>query len=92
MLKEGCLLARYRQRDETDLAWNRVRRRITRELDIQIADWREEALNSLLTAAWEKYSASLSRGETIELEASYEGWVKQALTDAVTITPVELSE
>lgn len=67
------------------MVWNRIRRRITRELDIQIADWREEALNELLTSAWTKYAASLSSGETIEVEAHYEGWVAQALEEAVTI-------
>ncbi len=78
-------MARYRTRDETDLIWNRIRRRITRELDIQIADWREEALNELLTSAWTQYAASLSSGETIEVEENYEGWVAKALEEAVTI-------
>jgi hypothetical protein len=49
-------VARYREKDETDLRWNRIRRRLTRELDTQIADWREDALNKLLSDAWEKYA------------------------------------
>jgi succinate dehydrogenase flavin-adding protein (antitoxin of CptAB toxin-antitoxin module) len=81
-------MARYRSKDETDLRWNRIRRRITRELDIQIMDFREKALNDLLTAAWEKYAAALSVGDTIELEGNYERWVDQALTEAVTLRPV----
>lgn len=79
-------MARYRSKDETDLAWNRTRRRITRELDIQIADWREKALDALLTSAWKQYAASLSAGETLELEASYETFVAKALDDAVSLT------
>lgn len=82
-------MARYRSKDETDLRWNRIRRRITRELDIQLADWREEALNNLLSAAWQKYAASLSTGEVLELEADYESWVARALDEAITIRPAD---
>lgn len=82
-------MARYRTKDQVDLDWNKVRRRITRELDIQIADWREEALNNLLGAAWDKFSAALAKGEVLELEADYEAWVSRALTEAVTIRPAE---
>ena len=63
--------------------------RITRELDIQIADFREEALNNLLAAAWEKFRKSLETGETVELESDYESWVERALEQAVTIKPVD---
>lgn len=79
-------MARYRSKDETDLRWNRIRRRITRELDIQLADWREEALNNLLSQAWTKYAASLSTGDVIELEPEYETWVAKALDEAVKVT------
>lgn len=79
-------MARFRTKDETDLRWNALRRRITRELDIQIADWREAALNNLLTSAWTQYAASLSAGETVELEASYETFVAKALDDAISVT------
>lgn len=81
-------MARYRTRDEVDLAWSRIRRRITRELDIQIADWREETLNNLLAPAWEKFRKSLEAGDVIQLEADYEKWVSRALAEAITITPV----
>ena len=75
-------MARYRSKDEVDLRWNRIRRRLTRELDIQLADWREEALNHLLGGAWEQFKDALQQGETLELEASYETWVAQALNEA----------
>lgn len=81
-------MARYRSKDETDLRWNRIRRRITRELDIQIADWREEALNELLGSAWQKYAAALGTGDVLELEADYEAWVARALEQHVSIKPV----
>jgi hypothetical protein len=80
-------LARYREKDETDLRWNRIRRAITRELDTQIAGWREEALNRLLSAAWEKYVQSLEQGRTIELESQYEKFVSTALDEHVSIQP-----
>lgn len=81
-------MARYRQRDEIDLRWNSIRRRITRELDIQLADWRERALNELLTAAWDKYKQSLETGELLELEAKYESFVAAALDEAINVDEV----
>lgn len=79
-------MARYRQKDEVDLRWNRIRRRITRELDLQIADWREEALNELLSGAWEQYKNALSTGDVLELEAKYESFVKGVLDDVIDVT------
>lgn len=79
-------MARYRSKDEVDLRWNRIRRRITRELDLQIADWREEALNELLTGAWEQYKRSLQTGDVLELEAKYESFVNDVLDDVITVT------
>ena len=78
-------MSRYRQKDETDLAWNRIRRRITRELDTQIADWREEALDKLLSEAWMRYAKSLEVGVVLELEAGYEEWVGNALEQSVKL-------
>ncbi len=87
-------MARYRSKDSTDLRWNNIRRRITRQLDLEIAEWREDALNKLLGSAWEKYAAALTTGEVVELEAHYEKWVALALddvigrpTDAAAVTP-----
>ena len=74
-------MARYREKDATDLDWNRIRRRLTRELDTQIADWREEALNRILSAAWQRYAAALESGEKPVLESSYENFVSAALSD-----------
>ena len=79
-------MARYRQKDEVDLRWNRIRRRITRELDLQIADWREGALNELLGGAWEQYKKALATGEVLELEAKYGAFVAGALADVIDVT------
>lgn len=79
-------MARYRQKDEVDLRWNKIRRRITRELDLQIADWREEALNELLGGAWEQYKKALSTGEVLELEAKYESFVTDVLDEVIHVT------
>jgi hypothetical protein len=78
-------VARYRSKDETDLAWNRIRRRITRELDTQIAEWREDALNKLLSEAWTTYVKSLETGATLELEAGYPEFISKALEEAVRV-------
>jgi hypothetical protein len=75
-------VARYRSKDDVDLRWNRIRRRLTRELDTQVADWREEALNNLLSGAWEQFKTALQQGEVLELEASYETWIARALNEA----------
>lgn len=64
------------------MRWNRIRRRLTRELDTQIADVREEILNSLLSGAWEKYAEALQTGTKLELESHYGAWVAKALEEA----------
>lgn len=78
-------MARYRSKDDVDLRWNRIRRRITRELDLQIADWREQALNELLTGAWEQYKKALTTGDVLELEAKYESFVRDVLDDVIDV-------
>jgi len=66
--------------------WNKARRRLTRELDIQIADWREEALNRLLGSAWEQFQEAISTGTVLGLEAKYESsFVKQVLVDVIDV-------
>lgn len=68
-------MARYREKDETDLVWNRIRRQVTRDLDTRIQNFREELLNKVLSDAWEKYSAALETGRLIELEDQASSWV-----------------
>jgi hypothetical protein len=85
------VIARYRTKDTTDMAWNRIRRQVTRDIDTVIQNIREEILNTALTDAWEKYSDALSQGKVLELEAEYEAtagiWVtsqvKAVLPDAL---------
>lgn len=76
-------MARYREKDETDLRWNSIRRRITRQLDTEIADFREQMLNRLLIGAWEEYAHSLETGEHLVLESDYAQWVERAMTEAL---------
>ncbi len=73
-------MARYRSKDETDLVWNRTRRRITRDLDTRLMDFREELLNRALTAAWEKYASALETGSLVQLEDEATSWVEAILT------------
>lgn len=79
-------MARYRSKDETDLVWNRTRRRITRDLDTKIYDFREELLNKLLTDAWEKYVQALETGTLVQLEDEASGWVDSILTSQLQPT------
>ena len=72
-------MARYREKDENDLAWNKIRRRITRELDTRIADAREEWLNSLLVGAWDKYTQALDSDEVPELDDESTTWIAETV-------------
>lgn len=83
-------MARYREKDETDLRWNAIRRRITRQLDTEIADFREHVLNELLTGAWDEYAKSLESGERLTLESNYVSWVSTAMTEALSRPLAEL--
>ena len=76
-------MARYREKDETDLRWNDIRRRITRQLDTEIAAFREQMLNRLLIGAWEEYARSLETGEHLVLESDYAQWVEKAMSEAL---------
>lgn len=76
-------MARYRSKDETDLVWNRIRRQITRDLDTEIANRREEVLNDLLSGAWNDYSNSLKQGTVVELEAKYKHLISEIVKDVV---------
>lgn len=83
-------MARYREKDETDLVWNRIRRQITRDLDTEIQNRREEILNELLSGAWEEYTLALKRGEVLEIERKYKRLFKQIVHDVIE-APVELA-
>lgn len=72
-------MARYREKDETDLVWNRTRRQITRDLDTKIQNFREELLNDLLSTAWDKYTDAIETGSLIQLEDEAAGWVDTQL-------------
>ncbi len=79
-------MARYRSKDDLDLAWNRIRRRLTRELDTQIADVREEMLNRLLSESWEEYQKAISTGERLALDSKFEAaFVRQVIEESVDV-------
>jgi len=77
-------MARYREKDELDLAWNKIRRRVTRELDTRIQDFREELLNELLVSAWDKYTEALEKGEKPMLEDDATRWIESHLKRYLT--------
>lgn len=76
-------MARYREKDETDLVWNRIRRQITRDLDTEIQNRREEVLNDLLSHAWHDYTKAIQSGELREVEAKYSNLVAEIVKDIV---------
>jgi len=72
-------VSRYRTKDTTDLVWNRIRRQVTRDLDTRIQNFREELLNEMLTASWEKYTEALETGSLVQLEDEATEWVDSIL-------------
>lgn len=69
-------MSRYREKDELDLAWNKIRRRIRMELDVRMMDFREELLNTLLVDAWDRYTKALEKGEKPVLEDAASHWIE----------------
>lgn len=76
-------MARYRHKDETDLIWNKIRRRVTSEVDCEIRNVREEILNIALSKAWDDYTEALGEGKLPEVEGRYTSLVNAILQDAV---------
>lgn len=76
-------MARYREKDETDLVWNRIRRQLTRSLDTEIMNRREEVLNTLLSTAWDDYTKAISSGELREVEEKYTSLIQQIVDENV---------
>jgi len=76
-------VARYREKSPEDMAWNRIRRELTRALDTEIQNRREEALNKLLGGAWDEYVAALEKGTVRELEAKYQSFISGIVDDVV---------
>lgn len=75
-------MARYRQKDETDLAWNDLRRRATALVDLEIKKHRERILNEVLSNLWQEYAKSLETGQKVELSMKHEAtFVRDLLGD-----------
>lgn len=76
-------MARYREKDPSDLVWNAIRRRITKEVDLAIADKREEALNVLLTKAFDEFTKALGEGRLPEIESKYSNMAMTIVDDLI---------
>jgi hypothetical protein len=82
-------VARYRTKDETDLVWNRIRRKITRDIDYQLMNVREEMLNVALSAAWGDFTEAIGTGKLIEIEDRYSTYVEGIVKDALEKRPID---
>jgi len=84
-------MARYRHKDDQDLTWNRIRRKITSEIRVPFRDAEEEVLNDALTKAWDEFTKATGEGKLPEIEAKYDQFVtsivKDALPEEVSIEP-----
>ncbi len=76
-------MARYRTKDDVDLAWNRIRRRVTAEITIETQNVREEILNVALGKAWGDFAEALGEGKVPEVEGRYSDLVSSILKDSV---------
>ena len=78
-------MATFREKDESDLRWASIRRRITREIDTQLADYRDRKLNEALTTAFAEYMKALSKGKVLKIESKYDTIVTKALDKALDV-------
>jgi hypothetical protein len=76
-------MARYREKSPEDMVWNRIRRELTRALDTEIMNRREEALNTLLGGAFQEFVTAVGKGEVRELERKYQGYISGIVDDVV---------
>jgi len=76
-------MARYREKDASDMVWNAIRRRITKELDLAISDKREQALNVLLTKAFDEFANALGEGRLPEIESKYSNMAMTIVDDLI---------
>lgn len=76
-------MARYREKTHDEIVWNDIRRRITRQLDTEIAAFREVILNKLLTGAFDEHLKSLETGEELTLESNIASWVQEAMEEVL---------
>jgi hypothetical protein len=72
-------MARYRKKDEVDLAWNALRAAATARINLKYKILREREVDDVLGQLWTKFERSLASGELLELEPEYERWVRDAL-------------
>ena len=77
-------MARYREKTPDELAWNDIRRRITRQLDSEIAAFREAVLNDLLSAAFDEHVKSLESGEELQIQSHVADWVADAMRESLS--------
>lgn len=78
-------MAKYRTKTEDDLVWNRIRRQLTRDLDTEIQNRREEVLNIVISGAFTEWQQALKTGELKQVEAKYTKLVKTIVQDVVAI-------
>jgi hypothetical protein len=65
------------------MAWNRIRRQITRDLDTEIMNNREDVLNILLAKAFDDFVDAVQSGEVKQVESRYTDLVKNVVRDLV---------
>lgn len=65
----GADIAKYREKTEADLAWDRIRRGVQYRINEAAANWRDAKLNEVLPPLQDAFEAALLEGTVLELEA-----------------------
>lgn len=74
-------MARYVEKTETEVAWNRIRREVQFRAHCAASQWREEKLNEILPRLQEQFDLALNKGTVLALEAKNVAWVTDILDD-----------
>lgn len=72
-------MARYTEKTEADLAWDRIRRTVQYIINLRAASWRIEKLNEVLPRLQDEFEAALSEGKLLELEPGSLDWMRAAI-------------
>ena len=72
-------MAKYTQKNDVDLAWNRIRREVGARAMLASQNWREEKLNEILPALQQQFEDGVHAGELLELTADDIAWINNRL-------------
>lgn len=64
-----AVIAKFKEKTEVDLAWDRLRRRVQYAINEAAATWRDAKLNELLPPLQDQFETAVLKGTVLELES-----------------------